>query len=438
MFFNVNNNLDNYLFSNKNFYSQIFGKSDSGSRGKILNERVALLEEELNLTREQVDKIKSYVRNELSKWQDLAKGEQRDLHLRFQQTGLSLPMQITKEGEVFLLLKKYGQQLGAGEFRKVKTAICLSDMSPFMVAHSTQRLDHSIREELSNKEIQILKKISSFLSSNPQAKGLLRFYRSIDYQAKSDDRVDPLLISENSPVEKNGYSPFLEDLFDGSSVEKNGYSLFLEALVDDCPEEKSGYSSLEDLSDSSLLEGKLSLSQFFIEKRAVITKLYNKGNLQEALSSLGFSERKKVAACILEGLAHLHALNIFHSDLKESNIFLEVDPTSKNVKEAVIGDLGFACDLSVREQRFYKNGSREYRAPEMLEARMHPGIPIDEKILLCDVYAMGLILERLFSQDSTPELKDLIRKMQAKEPLKRLNARDAFFHFQQIMGNENS
>src|SRR5262249_3946396 len=141
------------------------------------------------------------------------------------------------------------------------------------------------------------------------------------------------------------------------------------------------------------------------EKRATITKFYNRGNLQHALSSLNFSDRMQVAFSILLGLAFLHDLNIFHSDLKESNIFLECDPVLGRVTEAVIGDFGFACDLDMEQDRIYKNGCIECRAPEIVETNMKGGTPIDERILAADIYAMGLILEKLFNQSSIPKLK---------------------------------
>lgn len=372
----------NYLSDlSKGFHSWEFNKQEVSNKAWYKVEE--LLNEYSQLSENEVQSVIEYAKEELPKKVQLAIQEQKALHLRPRETGMLLPMQITKEGNVFFLLKKWGEELGTGIARKVRRAIFLSDLSVSLVAHSTEKLTTHVRKVYSNKEICILNKLSHFLRLHPNVKGLLKFYNFIDYQTK--------------------------DVFVSSSSHE-------------------GYSDLEGESENP----SSSLSN---DKRGVITKLYNAGNLKEVLSSLSFSNKKEVGLYILEGLACLHALNIFHSDLKEDNIFLEIDPLTKEVKEAVIGDFGFSCDLTLKEDCFFKNGFKEYRAPEMLKAGLTGGMPIDESMLACDIYAMGIILEKLFYNDATLALQELIHTMKADDPLERPNALAAFFEFQNVMEN---
>src|SRR5271154_6356296 len=99
-------------------------------------------------------------------------------------------------------------------------------------------------------------------------------------------------------------------------------------------------------------------------------------------------------------------MGIFHSDIKMDNIFIEMNLKTGLLVEAVIGDFGFACDLTNPEDRFFKCGYLNTRAPE-IRGKISPGDSIDRTIFACDVYSMGLVLKELFLGFSNPQLNQL-------------------------------
>jgi serine/threonine protein kinase len=301
---------------------------------------------------------------------------QRDVYLRSRETGLILPLEISKSGDVLLPLKKWGAQLGSGNYRKTKQAIIFSQPDLPLVAHSTEKFKKLKKKIYSNNEINILKKISQFLIDHPQVKGLLKFYTFVDYLSKPKE-------SDTKQLSENGY----------------------DVCIADQSEEEISFQPLE--------------------KRAIATKFYNGGNLNDCLDQLTAVDKINAAWFLLNGLVILHDLKIFHSDIKLDNIFIEKDSKSDRLIEAVIGDYGFACDLTNITDRFYKNGHRTYRAPELMSDQFTSGSPIDEKIFSADIYAMGLVFQELFSNIQHPILKTLNASMLEQTPEKRPSAKEA-------------
>jgi serine/threonine protein kinase len=113
-----------------------------------------------------------------------------------------------------------------------------------------------------------------------------------------------------------------------------------------------------------------------------------------------------VACCILldmlQGLEHLHCLDIVHSDLTPSNIMIE------KTGRVLLADFGLSSEQEFENYAGMTVGTPGYQAPERLE---HAPITA-----LADVYGAGIILhemlrgERLFMNMNDAETK---RRMQS-------------------------
>jgi serine/threonine-protein kinase len=92
----------------------------------------------------------------------------------------------------------------------------------------------------------------------------------------------------------------------------------------------------------------------------------------------------------LQGLEHLHCLDIIHSDMTPSNIMVE------RTGRVVLADFGLSCHLEVEDYQGMTVGTPGYQAPERL---IHAPMTT-----LADIYAAGIILyelikgQRLFAE----------------------------------------
>lgn len=324
-----------------------------------------------NLLTKQIKKIIAYIQDNLPLLMANVQQTQTSVHLRSLDTHLAIPLEISKEGQIYLPLKSYGREIGRGTFSHAQLAICLTPSSCFIVVHSCTVLKSNLRMFFAATELCILNKIKNFQDTHPQAVGLLNFYGSIDYQSKTSS-------SKDNQLEVGSYSTSLK-------TDENRVSY---------------------------------------PKRALMTEFYQAGNLQENLENLNFVNKLKIMHEVLNGLYHLHVdLKIFHSDLKLTNIFLRLE----NNVQAVIGDFGFACDLTVPEDRFFKAADAACMAPE-IKGKIKTGQPIDESILACDIYSMGLLLNELL-QPTTGKLKILIDQMLQADPLKRPGIKEILLEY---------
>ena len=93
-------------------------------------------------------------------------------------------------------------------------------------------------------------------------------------------------------------------------------------------------------------------------------------------------EVRYYVAQLAEGIAHLHARNILHRDLKLANILLGHGLVVK------IGDFGYAKRLSAAtERRMSMCGTPNYIAPEILQGQQGPGHSFE-----VDLWTVGIVM----------------------------------------------
>jgi len=331
-----------------------------------------------NISNMNIENIIDYIKNDL--WYLINKvfKTKSELHFGTKNTSLLVPIEINLDGIVVLPLNKYGQELGYGSFKSAKLAVLVTDKINPLIVRSIQKLNTSVAKMCSDNELCILNKIKHYKQTHCTAIGLLTFYGSITYLKH------PKIIEKKPIVD---YDPQVFDISDEPNNEP-------------------------------------------VLKRAIFTKLYNYGNLRDYLKKCTFKNKIEVAYHIISGLNHLHFMDIFHSDIKKDNIFLNF--VRGYPLEAVLGDYGFSCDLTEKKDRYYKNGNYDTMAPELLDKK-RTGMPIDEKILACDIYAMGVVLRELFEGFSHPILDKLIGTMLDQDPQKRPTALEAKNQFKDFI-----
>ena len=100
-----------------------------------------------------------------------------------------------------------------------------------------------------------------------------------------------------------------------------------------------------------------------------------RGNLSE-------NEAKYIIGQIVIGLDKLHQRNIIYRDLKQENVFLDINGN------VLLGDFGLSCKLRFKhERRTSIAGSPDYMSPEMLGQSGYG--------LLVDYYSLGVLLYEL-------------------------------------------
>lgn len=121
-------------------------------------------------------------------------------------------------------------------------------------------------------------------------------------------------------------------------------------------------------------------------------------------------EARRLAAELAEGLLYLHRLPepVVYRDLKPENIILS---HSKLRQHARLLDLGCACAVSRSAQS--RAGTPGYAAPEQLTGDR------GTVTCACDVYALGVVLDRMTGGAADGELAGLIAACRRKEPERR-------------------
>lgn len=118
----------------------------------------------------------------------------------------------------------------------------------------------------------------------------------------------------------------------------------------------------------------------------IVTEFIDGSNCFKLLRSVG-ALPPLVACCLvldmLQGLEHLHCLDIIHSDISPANVMLE------NTGRVVLADFGLSCNQEVEDYAGILVGTPGYLAPERLQRA-----PITT---LSDIYCTGIVLFELLS-----------------------------------------
>ncbi len=111
-----------------------------------------------------------------------------------------------------------------------------------------------------------------------------------------------------------------------------------------------------------------------------------------------------IACCLtldlLQGLDHIHCLDMIHSDLTPANIILEI------TGRTVLADFGLSCKQDVENYEGMTVGTPGYQAPERLTH--------DPMTRAADIYNAGIIFHELLIGDrvfSNPDSKTVMAKM---------------------------
>ncbi|MBD1229375.1 serine/threonine protein kinase [Xenorhabdus griffiniae] len=151
-------------------------------------------------------------------------------------------------------------------------------------------------------------------------------------------------------------------------------------------------------------------------------------NLLEAIK-IGMSAEEKIMAVrqIIKGVKTIHDNSYVHRDLKPANILKYSDGRYK------ISDFGLVKDLNhVRAEvktKFQPNGigTDGYRAPEITESGLFSN--------QSDIFAIGQVINDVYSKNLPQKLKDVISKCRAHWPENRYaDANELLLDFCRAMG----
>jgi formylglycine-generating enzyme required for sulfatase activity/serine/threonine protein kinase len=120
-----------------------------------------------------------------------------------------------------------------------------------------------------------------------------------------------------------------------------------------------------------------------------IMQYYEVGNLSQLIKGqkLSFKEKEEIAAGVIAGIAHLHAHNIVHRDIKSSNILIAQRPDGTYNPKIVSKE--FTDTAKSYFSNSFAGGSLLYLAPEQLK-----GGQIRKNV---DLWSMGVMLFELFT-----------------------------------------
>lgn len=148
------------------------------------------------------------------------------------------------------------------------------------------------------------------------------------------------------------------------------------------------------------------------EVQLIMTEFCDMGNLGEHRRELNGKQKLKVACDIIQGLIEVHQAGIIHRDLKLDNIFLKkiILENGKEDIEAVIGDFGVSCWNEYDSDRYLVAGSDFYMDLNLL------GSYVKAASFASDIWSLGIVFAVLFEHPILGQcwllnpLKDIIKR----------------------------
>jgi serine/threonine protein kinase len=137
-------------------------------------------------------------------------------------------------------------------------------------------------------------------------------------------------------------------------------------------------------------------------------------NLAQRLSSQGEIDSELLTRELLGALAHIHAADIVHRDIKPQNVLIAADGSAKLI------DFGIAlpADATALTRTGNLLGTARYIAPEVMR-----GERATER---SDLYSCGVVLRDCIGSNSSASLRGLVQHLCAADPLDRpASAREA-------------
>lgn len=136
-------------------------------------------------------------------------------------------------------------------------------------------------------------------------------------------------------------------------------------------------------------------------EEGITLKEYVKERKKEHKGKLTAQEIKGIATGLLNGLSHIHKVNIYHQDIKLENILIRQD------QYPLLLDFGASIILYDEKQKKYFNATTpRYAAPEQVDLAQPP--KIDERT---DIYELGVLLYKLITDEFPPKASE---RLQAK------------------------
>ena len=200
---------------------------------------------------------------------------------------------------------------------------------------------------------------------------------------------------------KNGHLVLKESL---SEQDKKNYKLMYETFIGEAKNlEKVTKRSHPNIVTIFALEENVNNTSYFVmnHESGVSLKEYMLKNKGEENTGLHNSEIKNIATSLLDGLAQMHNLDVYHQDVKLDNILIKEDGSPLLLD---FGSTTILFDPATRQ--YFNSATPRYAAIEQVNLDSPP--TIDQRT---DIYAVGVTLYKLITDTLPPKSIDRIESI---------------------------
>lgn len=139
-------------------------------------------------------------------------------------------------------------------------------------------------------------------------------------------------------------------------------------------------------------------------EEGITLKDYLKERKKEYKGKLNTQEVSRLLQDLLDGLEHIHNVNIYHQDIKLENILIR-----QNHRPLLL-DFGASVILYDEKRKKYFNATTpRYAAPEQIELAQPPAI--DQR---SDIYALGVMAYKLVTDTFPPQARERMEALDAQ------------------------